>query len=175
MTLTTCKAYVRSATKRNTIDMKTFNNYLEIVINHYKIRDKERLLSAISVCKSKDHLSVQEVLQMTESGLPIIKAISEIDNTGSTSVIDKIKTREIYYSFADFVTLIWHMACNANTPPPPKEKIITEWFDVNSRLPTLHTPVNVRLKDGRYSNSFIMSDKSWAYNIDPTHWSYIKE
>lgn len=94
--------------------MKTFNDYLEIVINHYKIRDRDKLLFAVSICKSKDYLSVQEVLQMTESGLPIIKAISEIDNTDSTLVIDKIKTREIYYSFGDLVTLIWHMACKIN-------------------------------------------------------------
>lgn len=152
--------------------MNTFNKYLELVVAHYNISDKDRLYAAILVCKHKDHLTVQEALQMQESGLPIMKTISEVDNIEVLSIIDKIESREICYSYGDFVTLIWHLGCRIDHTLKYGLEF-DEWIDINERLPTCNVIVNVRLKDGRFTNSFILSTGGWAFNIAPTHWSVV--
>lgn len=49
-----------------------------------------------------------------------------------------------------------------------------QWKSVQASLPPKEQCVNVMLEDGRYTNSFIMSDGTWAYNVRPIAWSEIK-
>jgi hypothetical protein len=49
-----------------------------------------------------------------------------------------------------------------------------QWKSVQASLPPKGQCVNVMLEDGRYTNSFIMSDGTWAYNVRPIAWSEIK-
>lgn len=50
----------------------------------------------------------------------------------------------------------------------------SQWKSVQASLPPKGQCVNVMLEDGRYTNSFIMSDGTWAYNVRPIAWSEIK-
>lgn len=49
-----------------------------------------------------------------------------------------------------------------------------QWKSVQASLPSKGQRVNVMLEDGSYTNSFIMSDGTWAYNLRPVAWSEIK-
>ena len=50
----------------------------------------------------------------------------------------------------------------------------SQWKSIHVSLPPKGQRVNVMLEDGRYTNSFIMSDGTWAYNVRPVVWSEIK-
>lgn len=50
----------------------------------------------------------------------------------------------------------------------------SQWKSVHVSLPPKGQRVNVMLEDGSYTNSFIMSDGTWAYNVRPIAWSEIK-
>ena len=52
--------------------------------------------------------------------------------------------------------------------------VFSQWKSVQASLPPKGQCVNVMLGDGRYTNSFIMSDGTWAYNVRPIAWSEIK-
>lgn len=70
------------------------------------------------------------------------------------------KTLSLLFSYgADFILSLWHDA--------------EEWRSVEDELPEKNKRVNVMLKDGTYSNSFILADGFWAYNLEPTHWKPI--
>lgn len=50
-----------------------------------------------------------------------------------------------------------------------------QWISVEDELPEKNKTVNVRLRDGRYTNSWVMFDGQWAYNVNPTHWMPIPQ
>lgn len=52
--------------------------------------------------------------------------------------------------------------------------VFSQWKSVQASLPPKGQCVNVMMEDGRYTNSFIMSDGTWAYNVRPIAWSEIK-
>jgi hypothetical protein len=47
------------------------------------------------------------------------------------------------------------------------------WISVDTP-PKLHKNVNVKLKDGKYTHSWLHGNGYWAYNINPTHWQPIQ-
>lgn len=49
-----------------------------------------------------------------------------------------------------------------------------QWKSVQASLPPKGQCVNVMMEDGGYTNSFIMSDGTWAYNVRTIAWSEIK-
>lgn len=49
---------------------------------------------------------------------------------------------------------------------------VERWIPVDEKLPEKHKSVNVMLKDGTYTHSFLLDDDFWAYNVEPTHWKY---
>jgi len=46
------------------------------------------------------------------------------------------------------------------------------WIPIDQELPEKHKSVNVILKDGTYTHSFLLDDGFWAYNVEPTHWKH---
>lgn len=49
-----------------------------------------------------------------------------------------------------------------------------EWHSVEDK-PEQGKVVNVKLEDGRYTNSWLLQDGTWAFNLEPTHWKPINE
>lgn len=51
----------------------------------------------------------------------------------------------------------------------------SQWISVKERLPQKGEVVNVKLKDGRFTHSWILGDGMWAFNLEPTHWVSITD
>lgn len=49
-----------------------------------------------------------------------------------------------------------------------------QWCSVEDK-PEQGKVVNVKLEDGRYTNSWLLQDGTWAFNLEPTHWKPINE
>lgn len=72
---------------------------------------------------------------------------------------------DVYFTIDDMIKAMW-TSWDASS--------FYQWESVQASLPPKGQCVNVMLEDGRYTNSFIMSDGTWAYNISPIAWSEIK-
>lgn len=71
----------------------------------------------------------------------------------------------IHFSIDDIIKVMW-TSWDAS--------YFYQWKSVQASLPPKGQCVNVMMEDGRYTNSFIMSDGTWAYNVRPIAWSEIK-
>ena len=58
-----------------------------------------------------------------------------------------------------------------------REERARGWIKIEDgcEMPAKGEFVNVCLADGRYTNSFIMSDGTWAFNIKPTKWKCVEK
>ena len=142
MTTITYKAYVRSATKRNIINMET---------------------KICSACKEKKTINSFGNNKNTISGKSYYCKLCESKMQRERyrgTYVSRLQERELRLENALFSIKITKT---------------DKWIPVCENLPDTHIVVNVRLEDGRYTNSFLLSDKTWAYNITPTHWCYVQE
>lgn len=78
---------------------------------------------------------------------------------------DSGSNENVHFYIGDITEAMWQ-AWDAS--------VFSQWKSVQASLPPKGQCVNVMLGDGRYTNSFIMSDGTWAYNVRPIAWSEIK-
>lgn len=78
---------------------------------------------------------------------------------------DSGSNENVHFYIGDITEAMWQ-AWDAS--------VFSQWKSVQASLPPKRQCVNVMLEDGRYTNSFIMSDGTWAYNVRPIAWSEIK-
>jgi hypothetical protein len=78
---------------------------------------------------------------------------------------DSGSKENIHFSIDDIIKAMWNSWDSS---------YFYQWKSVQASLPPKGQCVNVMLEDGRYTNSFIMSDGTWAYNVRPIAWSEIK-
>lgn len=78
---------------------------------------------------------------------------------------DSGSNENVYFYIDDITEAMWQ-AWDAS--------VFSQWKSVQASLPPKGQCVNVMMEDGRYTNSFIMSDGTWAYNVRPIAWSEIK-
>lgn len=78
---------------------------------------------------------------------------------------DSGSNENVHFYIGDITEAMWQ-AWDAS--------VFSQWKSVQASLPPKGQCVNVMLEDGRYTNSFIMSDGTWAYNVRPIAWSEIK-
>jgi hypothetical protein len=78
---------------------------------------------------------------------------------------DSVSNENVHFYIGDITEAMWQ-AWDAS--------VFSQWKSVQASLPPKGQCVNVMLGDGRYTNSFIMSDGTWAYNVRPIAWSEIK-
>jgi hypothetical protein len=71
----------------------------------------------------------------------------------------------------------WDYWCPIWLPKQDLRKGTTDWIKIEDgcEMPAKGEFVNVCLADGRYTNSFIMSDGTWAFNIKPTKWKCVEK
>ena len=55
----------------------------------------------------------------------------------------------------------------------PSIIIKNDWINVAKQRPKKGVKVNVMLKDGRYTDSWLMENDCWAYNVQPVCWKPI--
>lgn len=88
-----------------------------------------------------------------------------VTNLFNDRIKDSGSDGNIHFSIDDIIKAMW-TSWDASS--------FYQWKSVQASLPPKGQCVNVMLEDGRYTNSFIMSDGTWAYNVRPIAWSEIK-
>lgn len=71
---------------------------------------------------------------------------------------DSGSNENVHFYIGDITEAMWQ-AWDAS--------VFSQWKSVQASLPPKGQCVNVMLEGGRYTNSFIMSDGTWAYNVRP--------
>lgn len=88
-----------------------------------------------------------------------------VTNLFDNRVKDSGSKENIHFSIDDIIKAMW-ASWDASS--------IYQWESITGLLPPKGQRVNVMLEDGSYTNSFIMQDGTWAYNVRPVVWSEIK-
>lgn len=88
-----------------------------------------------------------------------------VTNLFNDRIKDSGSDENIHFSIDEIIKAMW-TSWDASS--------FYQWKSVQASLPPKGQCVNVMLEDGRYTNSFIMSDGTWAYNVRPIAWSEIK-
>lgn len=88
-----------------------------------------------------------------------------VTNLFDNRMKDSGSKENIHFSIDDIIKAMW-ASWDASS--------IYQWESITGLLPPKEQRVNVMLEDGSYTNSFIMQDRTWAYNVRPVVWSEIK-
>lgn len=88
-----------------------------------------------------------------------------VTNLFDNRMKDSGSKENVHFSIDDIIKAMW-TSWDASS--------IYQWESITGLLPPKGQRVNVMLEDGSYTNSFIMEDGTWAYNVRPVVWSEIK-